>query len=195
MTGQEMIEACHGASARSGWWADLKTGADLRRTFNVAEKLCLIHSELSEGWDGYVTGAADDKLPQYPMLAVELADAAIRAFDLLGAVGAQFNFDVEDGLTPAHLKPGPGFVVAVELCKIHKEISDAMEGARKKKQREDGIPLLNVHLVYAVFRCFALARALGYGDLEDIMVAKLAYNAQRADHKPENRKAEGGKAY
>lgn len=52
-------------------------------TFSV--KLCLTHSELSESMEGDRKSLMDDKLPQYPMRSVELADAAIRIFDLAGA--------------------------------------------------------------------------------------------------------------
>lgn len=70
--------------------------------------------------EGHRKGLKDDKLPQYDMLAVELADCVIRVFDTAGALK---------------------------------------------------IPL------------------------GKILVAKLQFNTQRPDHKPENRAKEGGKAY
>ena len=132
--GQVLTHECHGLAARSGWWTDLKTGEDLTsepcfddadgQTFvhkvNIPEKLCLIHSEVSEGMEGYRKGLMDDKLPHRPMLEVELADAVIRIFDLAGGIGL---------------------------------------------------------------------------DVAGAIAEKLAYNAQRADHKPENRLKEGGKAF
>ena len=45
-----------------------------------------------------------------------------------------------------------------------------------------------------MIRIFDYAGALGL-DLGGAMAEKLAYNQQRADHKRENRKAEGGKAF
>ncbi len=46
----------------------------------------------------------------------------------------------------------------------------------------------------ALIRIFDLAGALNL-DLEGAYVEKMAYNAQRADHKIESRKAAGGKKY
>ena len=139
-----LVTVCHGASLSAGWWNGphgLRVDELLRNPANntlfgpvvgpwvagavYAQKIALVHSELSESLEGDRKSLPDDKLPQYPMRVVEIADAMIRAADLAGAVIPQ----------------------------------DA-----------------------------------GY-TLGDVVAAKLAYNAQRADHKPENRSAAGGKAY
>lgn len=90
---------CHGVAFESGWWTNMKTGADIRckdfgkyrepasLLFNVPEKLCLIHSEVSEAMEGFRKNLMDDKLPTRPMLEVELADVVIRCFDLAGGLG------------------------------------------------------------------------------------------------------------
>lgn len=132
--GEALQNACHGAAVESGWWHNLTTGDDMRQILRAprnaaeqllsaalfAQKLCLIHSEVSEAMEGDRKGLMDDKLPHRPMAEVELADVVIRVFDLAG---------------------GKGF------------------------------------------------------DLAGAIVEKLAYNAQRSDHKLANRKAAGGKAY
>lgn len=85
---------------------------------------------------------------------------------------------------------------ASKLCLIHSEISEAMEGDRKSLM-DDKLPhrpMREVELADAVIRIFDLAG--GYGmDLAGAIAEKLAYNASRKDHKPENRAADGGKAY
>ena len=52
----------------------------------IATKLALIHSEVSEALEGVRKGKMDDHLPDLPAIEVELADAAIRIFDLAGAL-------------------------------------------------------------------------------------------------------------
>ena len=119
-------DVCFSLAKNSGWWNDLKTGEPLNSKrgeapkINVPEKLCLIHSEVSEAMEGHRKNLMDDKLPSRKMLEVELADAVIRCFDLAGGLGL---------------------------------------------------------------------------DLGGAITEKLDYNATRLDHKVENRKKEGGKAF
>lgn len=67
--------------------ADEQTGSKLaegyERTF-FAQRLALIHSEISEALEGDRKDLMDDKLPHRRMQDVELADALIRIFDLAG---------------------------------------------------------------------------------------------------------------
>ncbi len=82
------------------------------------------------------------------------------------------------------------------LCLIHSEISEAME-AHRKGLWDDKLPHrpgIEVELADAVIRIADLCGGLGL-DLAGAVVEKLQYNANRADHKPEARRAAGGKAY
>jgi NTP pyrophosphatase (non-canonical NTP hydrolase) len=121
--GDILTKVCHESSYNAGWWTD-KMGNDQTKPFYMQEqnlvpvKLCLVHSELSEGLEGYRKDLNDDHLPHRKMLEVELADAVIRIFDLAGALKYDLGAAIQE---------------------------------------------------------------------------KLAYNSQRADHKPENRAKVGGK--
>jgi len=119
-TANTLMSICHGIAARAGWWNPEDPNTSKANPLHFSNKLCLIHSEISEAMEGDRKKSMDDKLPHREMREVELADAVIRIFDLAG----------------------------------------------------------------------------GYGlDLPGAIAEKLAYNAERADHKPENRAAAGGKAY
>jgi hypothetical protein len=87
-------------------------------------------------------------------------------------------------------------IVPAKLALVHSEISEALEGHRKSLM-DDKLPhrtMFEVELADAVIRIFDLAGAMGL-DLGGALVEKVMYNASRADHKPENRAAEGGKKY
>lgn len=87
-------------------------------------------------------------------------------------------------------------LVAQKLCLTHSEISEAMEGHRKGLM-DDKLPhrkMIEVELADAMIRIADLAGALGL-DLGGAIVEKMEYNANREDHKLENRQKAGGKAY
>ena len=92
---KKLQENIHQGNVDAGWWTDLDTLQSLaeecriRTRFGkalVAEKLALIHSEVSEAMEGARKNLMDDKLPHRKMLEVELADAVIRILDLAGAL-------------------------------------------------------------------------------------------------------------
>lgn len=83
-----------------------------------------------------------------------------------------------------------------KLMLIVSECAEAMEGDRKDLM-DDKLPhrkMREVELADAVIRAFDLAG--GYNmDLAGAIVEKMKFNAQRPDHKIENRKLAGGKAF
>lgn len=86
----ETVEVCHSDAVEAGWWSSL--------TFNTGEKLCLIHSEISEAMEADRKGLMDDKLPNRTGMEVELADAVIRIFDLAGAMRMDLGGAIEEKL-------------------------------------------------------------------------------------------------
>lgn len=170
----------HKLNVDAGWWSNLQTGESILETRNRAELLCLITSELCEAAiDGY---SPDSHLPQFPAVHVEIADTAIRILDLAGAD----QIDLEFG--NPYIIDFSGDLLK-DLMKIVILVSGhALEGIRRKTKVD-----LYHRAIADAYQClFTFARMYKF-DLMEVIEAKLAYNTQRADHKVENRKAEGGK--
>lgn len=108
-----------------------------------------------------------------------------------GNVAAGWWKDIKTGEA---FPKGDVTLVLSKLALVHSEVSEAVEGVRKGlmddhlKER----PMAEVELADAIIRALDLAGHEGW-DLAGAIIEKLYYNAQRADHKIENRLAEGGK--
>lgn len=173
----------HQGNIDAGWWKqDSETGRTMNR--NIGELLCLVHSEISEADDGWSRNLMDDKLPHRRMIEVELADVAIRVLDILGFY--QFNFEGRRFM-PIAL---PDHAFWPEWCRMmHRTTSQAMEGFRKGDKARGCVAL---DTLLGIVNFAALSFQL---DLAGAIAEKRAFNASRADHKPESRAAEGGKAF
>lgn len=82
------------------------------------------------------------------------------------------------------------------ICLVHSELSEAMEGERKNLMDDHlpNRPMAEVEMADAVIRIMDYCGRWGY-DIGGAIEEKLAYNAQRADHKIENRVKENGKTF
>jgi hypothetical protein len=75
-----------------GWWSDLETGEYLGCNYPAGERpkgskavgdqIALIHTEVSEAYEGDRKGKPDEHCPEFMSLEVELADAFIRIADM-----------------------------------------------------------------------------------------------------------------
>jgi NTP pyrophosphatase (non-canonical NTP hydrolase) len=104
----------HGASLNAGWWHDPTTGRDLKHEVKegtrlgkalVAEKLALIHSEVSEAMEAHRKDKMDDKLTYRKGIEVELADAVIRIGDLAGALGLDLGGAIAEKMAFNAVRP------------------------------------------------------------------------------------------
>ena len=82
----------------------------------------------------------------------------------------------------------------IALC--HSELSEALEGHRKGLMDDHlpNRPMAEVELADCIIRILDMGAGLGF-DLEGAYQEKMAYNAQREDHKIESRKLATGKKY
>jgi NTP pyrophosphatase (non-canonical NTP hydrolase) len=99
------VDACHGASTNAGWWTDKEGNHLTLNPLCFSNKLCLVHSEISEAMEGDRKGLMDDKLPHRSMAEVELADAVIRIFDLAGAYNMDLGGAIEEKMAFNAVRP------------------------------------------------------------------------------------------
>lgn len=82
------------------------------------------------------------------------------------------------------------------IALMHSELSEALE-AHRKGLRDDKLtdrPGMEVEFADCIIRILDTADALGL-DVAGALIEKNRFNQQRADHKLENRRLAGGKAY
>lgn len=184
----------HADNVAAGWWSDLQTGQRIER--NVGELLMLVVSEAAEAAEGVEYGLKDDKLPDLPMMQVELADMAIRLFDIGGGLDLDFGGALLEPSLAAVDVFADHYTDLECLMSLVRLVASAMEGHRKNKSD----PLaprrkqIEVRLALVLRGIWELATRCSY-DMDSTIERKRAFNRVRADHQVENRRAAGGKRY
>lgn len=155
----------HKRNVKAGWWNDLATGQPKKRS--VGELLVLMVTEIWEAFVAYEQNLADDKLPQYPGLGVEMGDLQIRLADFMGAM-------IEGSIVEYSGVDNPGERALRKIGEIAEDYEAIRKTPKAKGEDEAGELLPAMSAVQMIFD-------------------KLDFNANRPDHKIENRKKEGGK--
>lgn len=171
---QALAAQIHFENVNVGWWDKWPNRAD---RFETAMMLTV--TELSEACEGDRKSLPDDHLPHRPMLAVELADAAIRLLDLAGALDVKGLAEVVEQRGELAAEVMAKMSVPEMLFHIVKGCTaDGKARAIKK----------------ALVRVIAAAVVLEI-PLWEIVTEKREYNRQRPDHKPQARAQKHGKTY
>ncbi len=133
---------------------------------------------------------------QYKVVPIAEALERARVYDSLNRLARECHAANHhwwhDPVTGERLNRNKGELLMLMVS----EISEAMEGERKGLM-DDKLPhrkMAEVELADVLIRLFDYAGAFGY-DLDGAVAEKRAYNANRADHKPEARLAPGGKKW
>lgn len=94
-----LVKSAYGNAMNKGFWDDIDTPEEVMKV--IPEKLCLIHSEVSEALECYRDGDMDwgyggEKPIGFPS---ELADIVIRVADLCGALGINLAEQIDLKMT------------------------------------------------------------------------------------------------
>ena len=188
-------DAIYNHNVKAGWW-DEPVRPD-------GTTIALIHSEISESWGGFQMDIPDHHLPQYSNALVELADAAIRIYDFFG----HKKWDLDKAVNTVYslrankyVEPFENINMAAYYADLHYHVSAALEGVRKNQtmqiniDNDDTLDVAAFELAIPLDMIYTACKKWDW-PLEEALGDKRAYNANRADHKRENRAKEDGKKF
>lgn len=181
---KEWQPRCHVLSREKGWWdreVDPLGPGEPRHghlralrpdlVFQVVpKKISLIHSEISEADEARELGHLDTFLGEDGKpegVPAEIADVAIRAFDLAEALGMPICAKIAEIGTPRI----PG--LETEILRLHRYASRVLEG-----YRADNHTTMHIELATLVRACATMGELHGF-DLGKEIEQKHAFNMTR----------------
>ncbi|MBA2706993.1 MAG: hypothetical protein H0U59_04215 [Gemmatimonadaceae bacterium] len=189
----EVQAAAHKNSRDKGFWETER---------NMGESIALVHSEISEMWDGFTEyNPPSTKIPEFSQVEEEAADVVIRLFDMAGgaewrlaeAIVAMVPF--KDNAIKLHDVPfldvcaalidatsavelDTGDSDAERVVRLHAEMSRMLEAVRHKNPPSEKLTGFSQCEEHAA-RVVAMLFVDDDGGLAKAILAKMAYNATR----------------
>ncbi len=141
-------------------------------------------------WQRYDEVGQFPKVENYDRITAHLN--TLRNICYADAYNAGWHTDLDTG----ELLPDTPEAKGLKIALIHSEISEALEGERKGLM-DDKLPhrlAAEVEFADAIIRILDYCGRFNY-DIGGAVHEKLEFNRNRADHKIENRKKDGGKKF
>lgn len=181
---EQLAAEIHADNIRAGWWDNPDEC--------LYQKLQLVSTEIAEATEGARKDLMDDHLPNRKMEEVEYADAMIRILDLGGRL--ELEYDPE---TDAHPYCLPTNTVGHQQLGINATIVNMADSIRNLAFAPDQ-PTIKRIVSYdysKVINSISTVSHIRSCDVLSTLYEKRLYNAQRADHKRENRAKTNGKKF
>lgn len=169
----ELANEIHTQNVEVGWWDSWPVKAERYET-----AMMLVVSELAEAMEGDRKNLMDEHLPTRKMFDVELADAAIRLFDLAGALKVDLS-----GIERTKKLMVP----------LLKELS--VPEMLFKAVGQTSLYRDHATCIMYTFAAIWVIAELKNVDLFDNVAVKRKYNQDRLDHKRSERAKSNGKKY
>jgi NTP pyrophosphatase (non-canonical NTP hydrolase) len=182
-TVDRVAEACHANSVNKGFWENPR---------NEGEAVALIHSELTEAYEGLSDWQhrKSDHVPEITAVAEELADVVIRVFDLACAKSLRLGdalvmFPRGETRFGTNLEEDPVYVdgqVGEAFLEMNRYASHVLEALRHPERTASeevpGFTPVEAALARLLAQACHTANDLGI-DLGRAVALKMAFNAGR----------------